>query len=139
MTFETRYIIWKNVAGRINSTAKEVHDYYYNIWTLQYYQDHNVQKQYLIELFYDQIGYCRDANETIQHTISEFPRQHPSNRCNERELYHFLLRLTTKMNQQDNNMLKEPVQQRRTNQSLQYEEYEPFRFQNAVQQLNIIQ
>ncbi|CAL5985526.1 Conserved_hypothetical protein [Hexamita inflata] len=138
MTLETRQIIWKNVADRINSTAKEVQEYYYNTWTLQFYQEYFEYKQQLIELFYDQIGYSRDAKDAILHTISEFQKQYPNSQCNERELYHFLSHLTTKMEQQDN-MIKEPVQQRITNYSLQYEEYEPFRFQNAVQQLNIIQ
>ncbi|CAL6067910.1 Conserved_hypothetical protein [Hexamita inflata] len=131
-TLKERTGIWRTVGNRINSTANEAHDYYFNTWTLQFYQDHKVFQEILIQLFYDQIGYCTDAKEAIKLTINEFQKQYPLNNCNERKMYQLLYRINSAKDQSSRKIVK-------ITQCIAYEEYEQFRFQSVVDQLNMIE
>ncbi|CAL5985498.1 Conserved_hypothetical protein [Hexamita inflata] len=132
LTIKQRTGFWKSVGSGINVTASEAHDYYYNTWTLQFYQNHQDYREQLVQLFYEQISYSTDVKDAIWQTINQFQAQYPSNNCNERKLYQMLYRQATTKN-------KTPRKTNKLNQSPQYEASEQFRFQNAVQQLNIIE
>ncbi|CAL5985578.1 Conserved_hypothetical protein [Hexamita inflata] len=92
LSIKDRTGIWKLVAARINSSPAEVHDYFFNTWQLQFYQDPNTYKYELKDLFYSQVGYSKDAKEAIKYTIEAFKTQFPNHKCNERQLYQVLYR-----------------------------------------------
>ncbi|CAL6031396.1 Conserved_hypothetical protein [Hexamita inflata] len=127
--------IWKLVAARINSSPAEVHDYFFNTWQLQFYQDPSVYKEELKALFYSQVGYSKDAKEAINSTIEAFQLQFPNNNCNERKIYQVLYRYAVvKPNQekkkQMNTMLSEKTQEF-------YPIFNSYAFQRVFQQVNM--
>ncbi|CAL6067922.1 Conserved_hypothetical protein [Hexamita inflata] len=132
LTIQQRTGFWKSVGSGINVTANEAHDYYNNTWTLQFYQNYQDYREQLVELFHEQISYCKDAKDAIWQTVDQFQKKYPCNNCNERKLFQMLYRLASTKN-------KTPRKTNKSNQSPQYEVCEQFRFQNAVQQLNIIE
>ncbi|CAL6074101.1 Conserved_hypothetical protein [Hexamita inflata] len=82
--------LWKQIGARIGSNELQVHDYFYNTWQLQFYEDpylyRSELKQFLQESFSQRVNY----KEAINTAMQEFQNQFPLNRCNKRKLYQLL-------------------------------------------------
>ncbi|CAL5985588.1 Conserved_hypothetical protein [Hexamita inflata] len=91
-SIQDRTGIWKTIAVRINASPTEVHDYFFNTWQLQFYQDPNVFKEELKEILYQEISYSRNATDAINQTLDIFKQQYPNNNCNSRQVYQILYR-----------------------------------------------
>ncbi|CAL5985532.1 Conserved_hypothetical protein [Hexamita inflata] len=82
--------IWRKLGIELIATPNEVHDYYFNTWQIQFYQNANESREDLKKLFLDLVQFCENPNEAINRTIQVYmENQH---NCNKRQLYQILYR-----------------------------------------------
>ncbi|CAL6074002.1 Conserved_hypothetical protein [Hexamita inflata] len=79
--------LWKTMAEKIQATQLEAHDYFFNTWQLQFYEDVNLYKEGLKRVFEKAAAQTESQKAQIQATIAGFQKLYPHNRCNERKLY----------------------------------------------------
>ncbi|CAL6045827.1 Conserved_hypothetical protein [Hexamita inflata] len=82
--------LWKKIGARIRTSEQEVHDYFYNTWQLQFYEDPNLYRQELKQFLKESLSQTANYKEAINTAMQEFQNQFPLNRCNKRKLYQLL-------------------------------------------------
>ncbi|CAL6077847.1 Conserved_hypothetical protein [Hexamita inflata] len=116
--------LWKQIGDQINASQIEVHDFYFNTWSLQFYEDCNQYKDEIKLIFQQVIISTSDYKLAIQQSIQTFLKEFPSNRCNERKIYQMLYQYTKSNHKQYN------VKPKAKQQSLTI--FENYAFQKAV-------
>ncbi|CAL6064175.1 Conserved_hypothetical protein [Hexamita inflata] len=81
--------IWNFIAQQIGSTQEQVHDYYFNTWSLQFYEDAGPYRQFLHKQLIKALE-TLTYKEAIQHSLAQFRLKYPNNKCNERKIYQIL-------------------------------------------------
>ncbi|CAL6031336.1 Conserved_hypothetical protein [Hexamita inflata] len=132
LSLKERTGIWKVIASKIDASPAEVHDYFFNTWQLQFYQDLNVYKQELKDLFYSQVSYSKDPKDAINKTINEFNQNYPNHNCNQRKIYQTLYRYAM--------MKSKPIKQDSSNTSASdsIQSYDNIAFQKALLKVQLI-
>ncbi|CAL6077789.1 Conserved_hypothetical protein [Hexamita inflata] len=82
--------LWKQIGARIRTSEQEVHDYFYNTWQLQFYEDPYLYRSELKLFLKDALSQTANYKEAINTALQEFQTQFPLNRCNQRKLYQLL-------------------------------------------------
>ncbi|CAL6069550.1 Conserved_hypothetical protein [Hexamita inflata] len=84
--------IWQVIASKLDSTAGEVHDYYFNTWQLQFYENVGNYRAQIKQLFSELYNAQQTPKEIISNTIKAFNDNFPYNSCNQRKLYQIVYR-----------------------------------------------
>ncbi|CAL6045789.1 Conserved_hypothetical protein [Hexamita inflata] len=82
--------LWKQIGDQINASQIEVHDFYFNTWSLQFYEDCNQYKDEIKIIFQQVINNTSDYKLAIHQSIQTFLKEFPDNKCNERKIYQML-------------------------------------------------
>ncbi|CAL5985452.1 Conserved_hypothetical protein [Hexamita inflata] len=117
--------LWKQIGDQINASQIEVHDFYFNTWSLQFYEDFNHYREEIKNIFQHAINSTPDYKLAIQQSIQTFIKEFPDNKCNERKIYQMLYQYA-----KSNNKIVEVKSKAQQNQSITI--FENYAFQKAV-------
>ncbi|CAL6074076.1 Conserved_hypothetical protein [Hexamita inflata] len=90
LEYANRKGLWKQIAAQIGATQLQVHDYFFNTWALQFYEDVNIYRSHLKEIFQNACLQTQNYKVAIQISMQNFQKQFPNNKVNERKLYQVL-------------------------------------------------
>ncbi|CAL6064179.1 Conserved_hypothetical protein [Hexamita inflata] len=132
--------IWQVIASKLDSTTGEVHDYYFNTWQLQFYENVGNYRAQLKQIFSELYNAQQTPKEIIGNTISVFNDRFPTNSCNQRKLYQIVYRYI--QGRQHDNSIRPKLSIKHQNQSIQYDQessnscqlsiFDNYAFQQAV-------
>ncbi|CAL6102555.1 Conserved_hypothetical protein [Hexamita inflata] len=119
--------LWKQIGVLINASQIEVHDYYFNTWSLQFYEDFNHYREEIKNIFQQVIINTPDYKLAIQQSIRTFLKEFPDNKCNERKIYQMLYQYA-----KSNNKILEVKPNTKAQQQQSLTIFENYAFQKAV-------
>ncbi|CAL6061289.1 Conserved_hypothetical protein [Hexamita inflata] len=93
---EKRYM-WVKVAQLCSCTKQQVHDYYHNTWTKQFYDDILQYKAELNQLVRKASSTKQAKDAIIKETIEQLSVNHPSKRFHNRGIYQYLNQIVLKL------------------------------------------